>query len=89
MELPPLLPFTLQVTAVFATPRTSAVNCCVPPRATDAVDGETVMLAKDVMFTAADAFFVVSAMEAATTLTTAGLGTVAGARYKPLLSRVP
>jgi hypothetical protein len=47
------------------------------------------MLAAEETFTAADAFFVLSATETATTLTTAGLGTLAGARYKPLLSTVP
>ena len=29
VEFPPLMPFTVQVTAVFVVPLTVAVNCCV------------------------------------------------------------
>jgi hypothetical protein len=38
-ELPPVTPFTLQVTAVFDVPVTDAVNCCEPPGASTATTG--------------------------------------------------
>jgi len=38
------MPFTLQVTAVFVVPVTSAVNDCVPPGNSAASEGITVML---------------------------------------------
>jgi hypothetical protein len=41
--LPPAIPFTLQVTLVFAVPETLAVNTCAPPDGTLAVAGETVI----------------------------------------------
>ena len=41
IELPPAIPFTLQVTSVFAIPETPAVNICAPPDGTLAVAGET------------------------------------------------
>jgi hypothetical protein len=47
VELPPAMPFTLQVTAVFGVPLTSAVNDSVPPRNTAALEGITVTLMID------------------------------------------
>lgn len=43
VELPPAIPFTLQVTLVFDVPETLAVNTCAPPDGTLAVVGETVI----------------------------------------------
>lgn len=37
-------PLTLQFTPVLVVPFTVAVNCCVAPRKTEAVDGETLTL---------------------------------------------
>jgi|SRR5215472_411134 len=42
--LPPVTPFTCQVTAVLLVFRTVAVNCCVPPTATVADVDEIVTL---------------------------------------------
>ena len=39
--LPPAIPFTLQVTPVFAEPVTVALNCCVSPLATLGLLGES------------------------------------------------
>ena len=39
VELPPLMPFTVHVTAVLDEPVTVAVNCCVPPARSDALMG--------------------------------------------------
>jgi hypothetical protein len=39
-ELPPAIPFTCQVTAVFASFVTVALNCCGPRAATNIDDGE-------------------------------------------------
>jgi hypothetical protein len=40
-ELPPAMPFTLQVTAVFEVFVTLAVNCTMPPSGTAALVGDT------------------------------------------------
>ena len=40
-ESPPTTPFTFHVTAVFVAFATVALNCCVAPRSTVAVPGET------------------------------------------------
>jgi hypothetical protein len=40
VELPPLKPFTAQVTVVFELPLTVAENCCVCPTCTEALVGE-------------------------------------------------
>ena len=42
--LPPVTPFTFQVTAILAVLVTLAVNCLVAPTASDAVEGATVTL---------------------------------------------
>lgn len=44
IELPPAIPFTLQVTPVLIVPETLAVNTCAPPDGTLAVAGESEML---------------------------------------------
>jgi hypothetical protein len=41
VELPPAIPFTLQVTAVFVELATVAVKACGSPSSTDAEVGET------------------------------------------------
>lgn len=43
VELPPAIPFTLQVTPVLVVPKTLAANTCAPPDGTLAVVGETVI----------------------------------------------
>jgi hypothetical protein len=43
VELPPAIPFTLQVTPVLVVPETLAVNTCAPPDGTLAVVGETLI----------------------------------------------
>lgn len=58
---------------------TVAVNCVVPPAATDALVGEIATDTGKAMVTTADAAFVVSAFEVAVTVTVAGLGTAVGA----------
>ena len=40
VEFPPVMPFTLQVTAVFVLPVTLAVNCFVVPLVTLANEGD-------------------------------------------------
>jgi hypothetical protein len=88
--LPPATPFTSQVTAVLAAPFIVAVNCCVPKFATVAAPGDTLtILMLAVTVTVADPDFVESACEAAITVTAAGVGTVAGALYSPLLEMLP
>jgi hypothetical protein len=41
VELPPAIPFTLQLTPPFVVPETLAVNTCAPPEGTFAVEGAT------------------------------------------------
>jgi hypothetical protein len=72
-------PLRLHVTAVFVVLITLAVNCCVLPATTRAVVGEMLTATGGRMVTVADADLLVSATEAAVTITRAGLGTVAGA----------
>src|ERR671923_1004148 len=63
VALPPLTPFTCQVTAVLLVFCTIAVNCWVPPAATVAEVGEMVTLTvvAAVIVACAEADFVVSA----------------------------
>jgi hypothetical protein len=75
--LPPIFPFTSQLTAVFETPVTVAANCWGWNNCTVVVTGETEMLSVTATEELAD--FVVSAALVAVTVTDAGLGTVAGA----------
>jgi|SRR5271157_464630 len=72
-------PLRLHVTAVFVVPVTVAVNCCVFPATTCAVIGEMLTTTGGRIVTDADAVLVLSATEVATTVTSAGVGTVPGA----------
>lgn len=83
------LPPRLQRTAVFAVLTTVAVNCCVFPAATCAVWGNRVIPTGRTTVTVAVADFVGSAADVAVTITCAGLGTSAGAIYRPLDEIVP
>ena len=89
--LPPVTPFTCQVTAALELPVTVAVNCWVRKSETDAVAGstETCTAELDTTVTVAEPDLVVSAWEVAVTVTFAGLGTVAGAVYTPIDEIVP
>jgi hypothetical protein len=72
------------VTAVFVVPVTAAVNCCVLPATTSADAGEIATATGGRTVTVADADFVLSATEVATTVTCAGVGTAGGAVYRPV-----
>jgi hypothetical protein len=74
-------PDTLQFTAVLVVPVTVAENCCCPPTAIVAAEGETETetAEADETVTVAVPDFVASAKEVALTVTVAGLGAVAGA----------
>lgn len=80
---PPAIPLTLHVTAVFAEPVTVALNWLVPDGATVTVAGETVTVtggpAGACTVTLATPLADASAALVARTVTTAGLGTAAGA----------
>jgi hypothetical protein len=69
---PPATPFTCQVTAVFVTPVTLAVNCCVLPvnNNADAGDNRTAALELEgeVTITVAEADLDVSAILVAVTV---------------------
>jgi hypothetical protein len=71
------MPFTAQVTAVFAEPRSAAVNCCVPVTCTEVE--VKLSVSEMLMPTAAEADFVVSAWLVAVMVTFVGVGTIAGA----------
>jgi hypothetical protein len=81
VELPPVIPFTCQVTAVFVALLTVAVNCCVFPVCTLAVSGATLTLTAAVTVIPALDVLVVSAIEVAFSVTVAGVGMLAGALY--------
>src|ERR1700719_849290 len=94
VRLPPVVPFTCQVTPVFVVPVTVAVNCSVAkfPRLATVGDTATVMFdgpAVVVIVNVADPDLVVSFCEMAVMVTCAGAGTVAGAVYRPVLDIVP
>jgi hypothetical protein len=78
VELPPEIPFTLQVTAVLAAFATSAVNVCVPPTATLTNTGNMETDTAALIVTWAVAYFVVSNVHAAFTVTILGEGRDAG-----------
>jgi len=77
VALPPAIPFTLQVTAVFVVFVTVAVNCCVAPVATEALVGLTLTATGGMTVTDAEADLVGSATLVAVTV--AGEGTPDGA----------
>jgi hypothetical protein len=70
-------------------PLTVARNCWLPPTATFAVVGEIVTPTGGTIVTDAVPDLVGSAADVAVTTTSAGLGTAAGALYKPPLVIVP
>ena len=87
--LPPVTPFTCQVTAVLATPFTVAVNCCVVKMATLTGLGVTATATCSATVTEADPESAALAAETAVTVTVAGLGIVLGAVYNPAVVIVP
>jgi len=94
VALPPVTPFTCQVTAVLLVFSTVAVKACDAAVATLAVPGEIEILtvggaAAAVMVTMAEADVLPSACATAVTVTAAGLGTVAGAVNTPEVEIVP
>jgi hypothetical protein len=72
-------PLRLQVTAVSEVPPTDAVNCCCDPVATCVTLGEMLTVIAGIIVALALPDFVESAEEVAVTVTSAGLGTAAGA----------
>jgi hypothetical protein len=80
VELPPVTPFTCQVTDPFTPFVTVALNCWLPePAVTLAMDGEIETATGAVIVTDAGADRVGSATDTALTVTVAGDGTLAGA----------
>lgn len=81
-------PLADQVTAVLLEPVTVAVNCCVPPVASEAEPGltETATVWGAVTVTVAEADWVESATLVAVTVY---VPATAGARYRPLVEMVP
>jgi hypothetical protein len=85
---------TCQVTAVFVLPPTVAVNACVPKEFTFGATGDTDTVTFEgtevaVIVTCALPDFVLSFAATAMIVTSAGLGTVAGAVYNPAVDIVP
>jgi len=91
VPLPPVVPLTCQVTAVFAVFVSVAVNCCVKLTCTEGVFGltATVIAGGAVTLTVAAPVFVASACEVAVTVTVPPVGTLVGAVYKPDALMVP
>lgn len=91
VAIPPVTPFTCQVTAVLDVFVTLAENCCVKPVVTVAVLGltVTVMAGGAVTVTTAVPDFVAYACEVAVMVTVPPVGTVPGAVYKPDEFMVP
>jgi uncharacterized protein (DUF2237 family) len=82
-------PERLHFTAVFVVPVTLAVNCCLAPITTFAEDGETETATGGNTVTVAEADLLGSACEVAVTVTVGGVGTEAGAVYRPATVMVP
>jgi hypothetical protein len=91
VELPPITPFTLQVTAFEEAPAPAilAVNACPAPVDTVAEVGEIPIAIPPVSMTTADAVAVLSALLDAVTVAVGGEGIALGAVYKPLGEIVP
>jgi hypothetical protein len=83
------LPLTLQVTLLLLVPFSVARNRWLPPAGTVTVVGEIVIETGGTIVTDAMPDLVESTTDVAVTTTSAGLGTAAGAVYKPLLVIVP
>ena len=79
VELPPAIPFTLQVTLLFVVPETLAVNTCAPDDGTLAVWGEMVIAMLLSKFTVADPLLCGSASLTAPTRTFEGDASAEGA----------
>ena len=77
------------MTAVLDVPLTDAVNCCSVSTATSAVVGETLTEIAGKTVTTEVPDLVESATDFPVTVTCAGLGTTAGAVYRPLDEMVP
>jgi hypothetical protein len=82
-------PETVQFTALFVVPVTVALNCCVAPVITVAVVGEMVTAIWLVIVTMAVPDLLGSACDVAVTTTFDGVGTLAGAVYRPDALIVP
>jgi hypothetical protein len=89
VALPPVMPFTLHVTAVLAALLTVALNCCVALVSTVAAVGANVTDTGFTTVTVAEADAAGSATLVAIIVTVAGTGTVAGAVYRPPTVTVP
>jgi hypothetical protein len=91
IELPPMTPFTLQVTALDEAPAPAivAVNACPAPVDTVTEVGEIPITIPPVRVTTADAMALLSALLDAVTVTVGGEGIALGAVYKPLGEIVP
>ena len=91
VELPPMTPFTLQVSAFEEAPAPAilAVNACPAPVDTVAEVGEIPIVIPPVSMTTADAVALLSALIDAVTVTVGGEGIALGAVYKPLGEIVP
>jgi hypothetical protein len=88
---PPIVEFTCQVTALFAVVLNEAENCTVLPVNTEAEVGVIVRVSAVpvviVIFAVPDC--VASEIDVAVMVTSAGLGTTAGAVYRPAVEMVP
>ena len=92
VELPPVTPFTDQVTAVLVVPVTVAAYCTMVPVGVEESVGATLTVAfaaGAVIVTIAEPEGKDSAELVAVTVTVAGLGTEAGAAYNPEELTVP
>jgi len=87
--LPPVVPFTCQVTALLGTPFTVAVNCWVVKMATEMGFGVTLTETCCTIVTIADEERDEFVDKTAATVTVAGLGTELGAVYSPVAVMVP
>src|SRR5580704_13397942 len=91
IELPPTMPFTLQVTAFEDAPPPVklAVNACPAPVETVAEVGEIPITIPPVSVTMADPVALLSVMLDAVTVMVGGEGIALGAVYKPIGETVP
>jgi len=79
-ELPPVMPFTDQLTVVgkFPAPETVVVKTCAPLAGTEALSGATLTCRVSVIVTMAEAVVCGLAWLTAVTVTVGGLGRLAG-----------
>jgi hypothetical protein len=76
-------PLARHVTAAFCIPAIAARNCWVPSTATSLFAGVTLITSGKMMVTTANPDFVLLASEVAVIVICAGVGTTAGAVYRP------